>query len=336
MNIKDFINIKKATIAVTLFAALTVYAQGNLKMLVYDPGSSTGGATPTTANVLIDYAALDARFGTVTSNGIVKTTNTINEPNRGIQTLPNDVSGFPSDVQLIVIYGSYTSATQTTAQSITSAQGEALIAFVKRGGVLVSNMQSFRVNLPSGTTSLNKWIAERLLLQSGVNIVEGGPGSGGSPGTSYHTGIGPMGLYTMGSSAPTAAYSTSLWHTGVPVESRVYTYTAGQNTCNGFIMDFIAPSYPGDATAKAAGTNGFAYLTGAYTGALLVDRINTTSTPNPNLASLIYDFLYSPAAMATRRAWSTSSTNVNTNSNSCPPTTFAIECAAGSTAPAIQ
>lgn len=310
-----------------LFTANIVVAQNNLNMRFYNYGGPGG-------LLFLDVTVLDQVFGDVIVNGTVQTADysgTIAA--NGIFTLPTTASAF-AGIQLVVVSGLGASSNYPT---ISQAQADALVEYVKQGGVLVGAMENVRVTT-TPNTDFNKYAGERLLLQPSVNIsgvTTAGTGMGLTGGIigMYHNNGGPLNLNT-GAGATAATTNSASTFMGVPPESIVYSITkpaSSADCANVRILDFVAPSYPGDYAALSAGIKGFAYLSGEGHGPL-VGLYRDNDPQNINLAGLIYDFLYNPAAMITRRAWSQSAPNVNPN---CP-VTFAEECNAGVTAPPIN
>lgn len=323
---------KNKTKALALGAVLltaAVQAQNDLSVRFYNYGGPGGLLN-------LDVTVLDQVFGAVTINGAVRTADysgTIAA--NGIQTLPTTATAF-AGIQLVVVNGVGASSTYPT---ISQAQADALIAYVKQGGILVGSMENVRVTTTPTNTDFNEYVGERLLLQPSVNIsgaTTAGSGMGlpsnGKIGM-YHNNGGPLNLNN-GAGATADTSNTASTFVGVPPESIIYSTTspASNADCASIrTLDFVAPSYPGDVAALAGGIKGFAYLSGEHHGPL-VGLYRNNEQPNINVAELIYDFLYDPTAMATRRAWSQTPANVNPN---CP-VTLAEECAAGTTAPPLN
>lgn len=297
-----------------LFAAVTAKGQQNLNMLAYGGNGNR-----------IDVSVLTSVFGDVTVNGVVQTADTF--PNNSLSNLATSVSAY-SNIQAIYINDI------GVPRIISQAQADALVAYVKQGGILIGSMENVRIDSASGT-EVNKYIGEKLLVQPGITIVSTYSSTVPDPARAYHNSGGPLNLNATATSVVTtgSAYSFS----GIPRESVVFSFVKPTSaaTCGTEALDFIAPSYPGDVNAKAAGINGFAYLSGETQGPLTSGfsagpRDNTQA--NTNLARLMYDFLYSPANMITRRAWSKTAANVN---SFCAVSTTSLECSAGYTAPPL-
>lgn len=318
---KAFASFKMLALGVLLlFAAVTAKGQQNLNMLAF--GASGTGATP------VDVSTLTNIFGDVTINGVVRTTDTA--PNNSITNLATSVSAY-ANIQAIFINDF------AASRIISQAQADALVAYVKQGGILIGSMERVFIDSASGT-EVNKYIGEKLLIQSGVTIVSTWDATSfPNPVRAYHNNGGPLNLNASATSVATTGSAYSF--TGIPRESVVFSYVKPTSaaTCGTPALDFIAPSYPGDVNAKAAGINGFAYLSGEVQGSLTgltpsSTAIRDNSQANINLAQLMYDFLYNPAAMITRRAWSKTAANVN---SFCPVSTTSLECSAGYTAPPL-
>lgn len=335
MNIKSFINIRKAITAAVLFTDLAVYAQPkNLTVKIYGPRS-------------LDVTVLDARFDDVIVDGAVRTADYTG--NTDWETLPTSVSGF-GGVQMLVIGGS---GNGTPWRFVTQAQADALVQFVREGGILISAFNGVWVG-NTYTKEINEYIGEKLMPGTNINPVAASPSwpVGANPPNvnyhvpAYHNGTWPLGLYT-NSSSYVVSGTIATTYQNVPPASAVYGGTAKPTgSCSSFhVLEFLAPSYPGSVTALNNNVKGFAYLSGEPGGGTLgLTTIpsggygsNNDADNNKNLAGLIYDFLYNPAGMVTRRSWSGTSGNPSSNVNTaCPPTTFTTECAAGGIAPKIQ
>jgi hypothetical protein len=262
----------------------------------------------------IDGTTLDQVFGTVTINGTVVTGDY--DPNvNGFANIPITVSGF-GGVQVVFINGYDT-------DGITLAQADALIAYVKAGGILVGNIEGFSVSTINKRAS--KYIGEALLCNS-VTITAG-PGNypGLASADAFHPGNGALLLNQGATTIPTSQTYSIV--TGLPSENIVFKGDSNSTCSATTALEFVIPAYPG--SNSNCGVNGMGLFSGEVNGILVKTTNISRPASNKNYAQLIYDFLYTPSAMATRRAWSTISTNTNTT---CAP---ALLCKAGTAAPTL-
>lgn len=317
---KAFASFKILALGTMLFAGAGILkAQNNLNMRFYEAVSGSGRR--------LDVSVLDNIFGTVNVNGTPRTADMVGS-DLFIADLPTTVNGY-SNIQVVAVNG--------FLDIISQAQADALVAYVKQGGILLGSMEGVRIGTASGT-DVNKFIGESLLLQ-GVTITATAGNSPGVPSSAstYHNNGGVLNLNASATTVFTTTTS-SYFTSGVPRESVVFSFVkpTSTGTCNTSTLDFIAPSYPGDVNAISAGINGFAYLSGEIEGPLgaspATSMSRNNSQANINLAQMIYDFLYIPVAMSTRRAWSKTAANVN---SFCPVSTTSLECRAGYTAPPL-
>jgi hypothetical protein len=283
-----------------------VSAQNNLTIRGY-----------TNASSVVDVTVLDQIFGTVTVNGNVSTTD-FNFGTSLFSAIPTTVSGF-GGVQ-VVLLGGFNSGT-----NITSAQADALIAYVKGGGILIGNLEGTLVT-PSNVPAL-KYIGEALLCNAVTLTASVANQTGPNPAPAFHPGNGAL-LLSSGATtvATTTSYSKVL---GLPCENVVYADNTTASSSTVSALDFVVPAYPG--TISSCGVNGMALFSGEIQGILLTG-IRNESQSNRNYAQLIFDFLYTPSAMTSRRAWSATSSNTNTT---CPPALSPAVCAAGKIAPTL-
>jgi hypothetical protein len=307
MKMKNtFFNYIKITLALLFFSQVgEVSAQSNLTMNVYGINGFNN----------LDVTVLDQIFGTVTVNGTVRTTD-FDFGTSLISALPTTAAGF-GGVQVVMVVG-YNTLT------ISTAQADALIAFVKGGGILIGSIEGTTITSTGGYAI--KYIGEALLCNTATLT----PNATKSPGIlnapAFHPGNGAMLLNTGATSVKTTTdYSTI---TGVPSANIIYANSTVASCSALPALDFIVPAYPG--TFSNCGVNGMAIFSGEVQGPLLASGRDNTQG-NINYAQLLYDFLYVPSAMKTRRAWSTISTNTNTT---CPPAL--PPCNAGTTAPSLS
>ena len=306
---KQFLTYIKLTLALVLFLQVgEVSAQNNLTMRAFS-----------NANSVVDVTVLDQIFGTVTVNGNVSTTDfTVNATTALFSAIPTTVSGF-GGVQ-VVLLGGFNSGT-----NITSAQADALIAYVKGGGILIGNLEGTLVT-PSNVPAL-KYIGEALLCNAVTLTASAANQTGPNPAPAFHPSNGALLLNSGATSvATTTSYAKVL---GVPCANVVYADNTAASSSTVSALDFVIPAYPG--TINSCGVNGMALLSGEVRG-ILLQGVRDNSQSNINYAQLIFDFLYAPSAMTTRRAWSATSTNTNTT---CPPALSPPVCAAGTTAPPL-
>lgn len=296
-------------------------------------------------NYTLDVTTLDTFFGDVIVNGTIRTTDFTN--NVAITALPTTVAGFGT-AQMVVIadYGYSTPLPQ--------AQADALIAYVKQGGILITGLNSVYVG-PANTFTreANEYFGEQLLTSS-VNLTAianspSNPINGALipyDAFAYHNVRGNLGILDYGArTIPTSSIGSS--YTNVPSESAVFATvqpTSSGSCTSTKVVEFVAPAYPGGSAAKSVGINGFAYLSGLAGGPLSTNtytgggstniRTRNDGQSNRGLIAMIYDFLYNPSGMVSRRAWNSNSVNVNQN---CTPGTSATECPSGSSsAPSLS
>lgn len=316
---------KYKALALVLLVCITgsVRGQNNLTALFYGTPSGSWGA-----GTSLDVTVLDGVFGTVNVNGANRTADFVS--GMTVATLPTTLATF-SGIQLVVVRANGAAVQANT--SITKAQADNLIAYVKQGGVLVGNMEGVMVSTVN--KDFNVYMGEHLLTQPSLSISATAYNTAiGNPFNTYHNLNGTLNLNNGATTVPTTSSASTF--TGIPSESIVYASVKPTNAsqCNSGVLDFVAPSYPGDYQALTSGILGFAYLSGEAAGPLNASggaRDNLQA--NINLAQMIYDFLYTPTTMATRRAWSKTPANVN---SFCPVATLAVECHAGITPPPIN
>jgi hypothetical protein len=307
---KQFLTYIKLTLALVLFLQVGEgIAQNNLTMRAFSNASSR-----------VDVTVLDQIFGTVTVNGNVSTTDfLVNATTAFFSAIPTTVSGF-GGVQ-VVLLGGFNSGT-----NITSAQADALIAYVKGGGILIGNLEGTLVT-PSNVPAL-KYIGEALLCNAVTLTASAANQTGPNPAPAFHPSNGALLLNSGATSvATTTSYAKVL---GLPCENVVYADNTAASSSTVSALDFVIPAYPG--TISSCGVNGMALFSGEIQG-ILIAGIRNESQSNRNYAQLIFDFLYAPSAMTTRRAWSATSTNTNTT---CPPALSPPVCAAGKIAPTLS
>jgi hypothetical protein len=304
-----FLKYIKITLALLLFLQVgEVSAQNNLTIRGYKTSNVTG--------MIADVTVLDQVFGTVNLNGTNRTTDT--DLTNLLSTLPTTVAGF-GGVQVVIING------YLTTENITSAQADALIAYVKGGGILVASLEGTLVT-PSNVPAL-KYIGEALLCNAVTLTASAANQTGPNPTPAFHPGNGALLLNSGATSVvTTGSYAKVL---GVPCANVVYADNTAASSSTVSALDFVVPAYPG--TINSCGVNGMALLSGEVRG-ILLQGVRDNSQSNINYAQLIFDFLYAPSAMTTRRAWSATSTNTNTT---CPPALSPPVCAAGTTAPPL-
>lgn len=277
-------------------------------------------------SLTLDVSVLDNIFGTVTVNDTVRTADY--SGNLLTSNLPTSVAGF-GGVQVVF------ANRNVFEPPISIAQVDALIDYVKAGGILIGNFEGVPI---SGTsTTAGDYIGSSLLCNA-VNLVSSpGNSSGISPMPQNHPGNGALLLNSSGAASVVTTTTYSVIY-NVPSENIIfseYNYAG----CGGEgALDIVVPAYPG--CSSACGVNGFAFLSGENIGAMNAEdatvggRNNTQA--NINYAQLMYDFLYDPAAMATRRAWSTISTNNNTTCAPALAPVPCLSCSAGTTAPTLS
>jgi hypothetical protein len=310
-----FLKYIKITLALLLFLQVgKVSAQNNLTMRAYQ--------TSLVGDVNVDGATLDQVFGTVTINGTVVTGNYNTFTNYRFADIPTTVSGF-GGVQVVYING-YKAT--TGGDAITTAQADALIDYVKGGGILIGNIEGFAVS-PSDVRA-SKYIGEALLCNSVTLTATAGQTAGPNPAPAYHPGNGALLLNNLATSLPNSgSYS---YVSGLPSENVIYRQNLPVDCSTIRALEFVIPAYPG--SISPCGVNGMGLFSGEVFGILTTSTTNRSAS-NKNYAQLIFDFLYNPTAMATRRAWSTISTNTNTT---CPPALSPPVCAAGKNAPTLS
>jgi len=295
-NIKD-----KLLFSIFLMMALLVNAQ-NVEVRAYNDQNFTVKADTFTGS------------GYATVNG-APTTSQVTQAS--ISTMPSSVSGYAG--VNVVVYSQWIGTLPT------SAQFDALVEYIRQGGVVIANVER---EDPTFREILDR------LMGSGHGITKTPAGTTGiSPVNFVHPGEGTLKLRsaTNTSTPTTTSYST---FSGVPSAARILHGTSNTG-CNGTCLDFVVPTFPGVATTLNGQTvrgmlimsgevqGPFTGPTGFSTRALAMDQ---------SYAKLIYDFYNSPTAMASRRSWSATSTNQNPI---CIPETFIEPCNAGSTAPTI-
>jgi gliding motility-associated-like protein len=280
-------------IVLTLFTfclPLQKMAGQNLSVKTYSYGSFD-----------IDGLVLDSVFNTVTGDGSTKTANW--KMNNNKSALPLTVAGF-GGVQLFVF--------EAIDDSISTAQADALIAYVKGGGILITSTEGTKI---TGNINLNKYIGEALLCNTATLTVSPGAEPGIDPASSYHPGNGALLLNSNGANSvyTTATYSKT---TGVPPECAILRgESIVSKPCDATaVLDFIAPPYPGVSGGRNnCGVKGFAIISGEGAGPSVLYRSGTRLTRN--YTQLVYDFLYNPTAMDKRRKWSDTTSNVNADCN---------------------
>jgi len=262
---------------------------------------------------VLDVTVLDDVFDTVTVNGTVRTADTSNFLES--TTLPTNVSGF-SGIDMVVIGNIF------FAPSVSVAQADALVEYVKQGGMLFGGFEQVFV---SDGTNLTKYVAERLYCPSeGVTITANSIAAGLNPAIGYHPNNGA--LLLTGGGATLGTTTTFDSYTGVPSESAILLGETFKSCNNTNVLEFIAPAYPKNS---ACGVNGFAILGGEGFGPLEAgyntiisdpfNNIRNNTVLNQNYAQLAYDFLYDTAALNNRLAWASDPAN---NNATCPPATL--------------
>lgn len=291
----------KLLFSIFLMMALLVNAQ-NIEIRAYNDQNFTVKADTFTGS------------GYTTVNG-GPTTSQVTQAS--ISTMPSSVSGYAG--VHVVVYSQWIGTLPT------SAQFDALVEFIRQGGVVIANVEREE---PTFREILDR------LMGSGHGITKTAAGTTNiSPVNFVHPGEGTLKLrsVTNTSTPTTTSYST---FAGVPSAARILHGTSNTG-CNGTCLDFVVPTFPGVATTLNGQTvrgmlimsgevqGPFTGPTGFSTRALAMDQ---------SYAKLIYDFYNNPTAMASRRAWSATSTNQNPI---CIPETFVEPCNAGNTAPII-
>lgn len=257
-----------------------------------------------TINIAIDISRLDLPFGTITANGTIVTGDFA--PSTSFTTLPTTVAGFEG-VQMVFL--------QSFGGSITTAQADALIDFVKGGGVMVANLEGTVIG--TTTTPALKYIGEALFCNTLTLSATPGGTAGANPTRAYHPGNGAL-LLNSGTGAntvvTTGTYSTV---SGLPSANIIFATSATATCSSVAALDFVIPAYPNSLINSTCAVKGLALCSGEAQGILSANTaIRNETQINKNYAQLIFDFLYDPAATATRRAWSATVTNTNTT---CPP-----------------
>lgn len=300
------VKIKKNTqilfLLIGLFFGIQAKSQ-NLNMRHYNTGSF----------IHVDYAAYDAVFGTVTSNGTVRTSS--GGDFIDLTLLPTTATGF-TGVDLVSITGS------VPTNIITMAQADALVDYVKGGGILFANCEE---NTISGTgMNLGQYIGSRLLCNNvAISYISSPPLATDPPSVpSYHPGSGNMlatPIVSVGTSSSFGKY------TNVPsLNALILGETSVATPCDEVkVLDFIVPGFPsGGSPNNTCGVNGFAIFSGEVQGIMSLG--NRSNSPlNKAYAQLAYDFLYDASAMATRLDWTISSGGANANTTCHPTGVFA-------------
>ncbi len=323
-------------IAIVGLSTNIALAQNNLTMKAYQNPIGS---------VKINYSVLDAIFGTVTSNGTVKTTDDNATTSNNLSTLPSTASGF-GGVQLVIVDALYGNGGGSFHTSIlTLQQADAIIDYVKSGGIFIGDLEGVRITDASGPYAL-KYIGEALFCGN-VTLNIGPYGDNiASTVPAVHPNDGLLLLNTNGATSVNTSTSSS-WFTNVPNESAVFYasptsagYTSGTACSDRKVLDVVIPSYPGVIGGRNNNCNvqGMALLSGELNGIMMSDSITPTqarggSQSNKNYAQLIYDFLYSPTNMTNRINWATIPANTNTT---CPPAVSCISPTGVVTSPANQ
>jgi len=317
---------------IALFAILlllktsnTGFAQNNIELRQY------GTATQ-------DFSALDSYFDNLT--GVNTAGNPVTYTGFNgvfdsdiLSQMPTSVAAY-NGVDLIILGGNY-------PQFVTQAQADALVDFVTNGGILVATLEGLLIRDPRDGIRpgfLGAFLANELNCNDcyqihtmgasdGIGTTPDGVNSRSINPLAAHPGSGNLLLTTPGwnvSPIPSDQFNRagSAWYVGVPSENAIIyanptqiTNSTGANaTCESLaVLELVVPAYPG--TSNACNVQGMAILVGDLTGGFYnSDRPNYPYTNN--LASLLYDFMYDPTAMAARNAWSATPSNVNTG---CPP-----------------
>ena len=310
---KTFFNYIKLTLALFLFLqAGSVEAQNNLTMQAYGLELGGGGIT-------IDVLALDAIFGTVTINGTVVTGIPDYTASLEIKNLPTSVAGFGT-AQVVWV------TALKTAHNLSKAQADALIAYVKNGGVLIGNIEGSLISTLNDNSI--EYIGEALFCTTTYLTATAADSTGPNPTQAYHPGNGAL---LLNSSSATFVNTTGSYSqiTGVPSQNIIFAANATASCGSVPALDFVVPAYPG--IPNSCNVKGMALLSGEVQGILGYNSRKLNTQSNQNYAQLIYDFLYTPSAMSNRLAWSSISTNKNTT---CPPAL--PPCNAGTTGPTLS
>jgi len=307
-------NICKIAIAIVFvyFSAVLIplQAQNDLNVGFYAAFSET----------VIDASVLDDVFDTVRINGTVVTGDIYGGiPLTGV---PNTVAGFGSaDMVYVSLGASYNG-------DINQAQADALVDYVKQGGVLIMPDTEFS-GISETSFSAVPYMANQLYCPSeGVNItlVNTPFFTTFNPAQKFHPGNGPL----LFNANPGNIYTTASHdvYMGVPSEGSIFLAQSIGTCGNARVLEFIVPSCPGVSTC---GVDGFAIFNGEesdgpldagyFSGSAIVSDTRNNSQINQDIAQLAFDFLYDFPALATRLVWASDPANGNTI---CPPTASCV------------
>jgi len=294
------------------FSALQAQEDLNIQYYRESRSSSFGTFTP-----IMDTSVLIPLFDTVRVNGTVVTGDT--STGSSSSSLPTSVSGF-SGVDMVLIEFLVQRTTGISLQ-----QADALVEFVKQGGILMGSLENSSIS--STGISVAEYIAENLYCPSeSVDLsLKAITTTGFDPAPGYHPVNGTL-LLTGGASSSIPTSTTYDTYSGIPAESAIIlgeTFSSTDPCGATGVLEFIVPAYPGNS---ACGVDGFAIMSGE--AVIFTSGFTGPSSPYRNndpihqsYAQLIYDFLYDPAAMATRLAWASNPANTNAT---CAP--MALSC----------
>ncbi|WP_428067489.1 hypothetical protein [Chryseobacterium gambrini] len=230
-------------------------------------------------------------------------------------TMPTTVAGY-AGVDVVV----YSQGGAFGAGIATSQQFDALIEYVRNGGIVFANVETEETGY---LEILNR------LMGTGHGITKT-PGATAGLNTVFyvHPGEGTLRLRNAGNTSTPTTGSLSTF-TGVPSAARILTGTNNAG-CNGTTMEFVVPTFPGVPTLMNNRlVKGMIILSGETHGPFASTTTFRSLAMDQSYARLIYDFYNDPVAMAFRRSWSVNTANQNT---ACVPATF---CNALTKAPAL-
>lgn len=218
-----------------------------------------------------------------------------------------------------------------------------VVDFVKGGGILILNSEDEKIFSPSNgirPSYYGQWFANEFLCVENGYLIHQTPAGEADPEAGstrcdvpsrYHPGDGILnitpanfdqniiGNLGVGRSLVT---SGSAWYVGVPPENAILYCnpndgvsgsTGGNATCgNQAVLEMVFPAKPGEDTDCL---QGMALISGEFNG-ILADSDRAFMQYNNDIASLLFDFLHDPAAMAIRNDWDANPVNVNAT---CPP-----------------
>jgi len=304
----------KITVVFLMFYTMICSAQNDLNALMFRNITPVPGFTDS-----MDFSTIDDVFDTVTLNESIISGDVNSTTGLAVSSMPTNVSGY-AGIDMVLL------ALTDRSGAISVSQADALIEFVKQGGILMAGLEDVPF---SGPSNIIEYLGENLFCPSeSIDLTISDTTSGSNPSMAYHpsngilllTGSGAAGIET------TRSYDVI---SGAPAESSILlSNSVNASNCNATsLLEFIVPAYPGNSDC---GIDGFAIISGEsssigpFSGRIsggFSSARRDNSLLNQNYAQLMFDFLYDPSAMATRLAWASDPANTNT---SCPP--MALSC----------